>query len=147
MTDGVRKRFPSDTMVNNYWLPIIEARLELRRRNPQHALDLLRGTVPYELTTSLGGAMLFSMYVRGEAYLAVHDGAAAAGEYQKMIDHRCEAGNRVQGALAHLGLGRAYAMAGDKEKARVAYQDFLALWKDADPDVPVLKEAKAELAK
>jgi len=107
----------------------------------------LRGTAPYELTTSLWGGMMFSNYVRGEAYLMAHDGVAAAGEYQKIIDHHCQVWNRVQGVIAHLGIGRAYAMTGDKERARSAYQDFLTLWKDADPDIPILKQAKAEYAK
>ena len=147
MTGDLRKRFPSDTIVNSYWLPVIEASLELKQGTPQRAVDLLRGTTAYELTTSLWGGMLFSMYVRGQAYLMAHNGAAAAGEFLRMIDHRCAAGNRLQGALAHLGLGRAYALTGDKEKARAAYRDFLALWKDADPDIPILKQAKAEYAK
>jgi eukaryotic-like serine/threonine-protein kinase len=147
MTADLHKRFPSDTIVSSYWLPVIEASLELRRGNHQRALDLLRGTTSYELTTSLWGGMLFSMHVRGQAYLMAHDGAAAAGEFQRLLTQRCAVGNRVQGALAHLGLGRAYALTGDKEKARAAYQDFLALWKDADPDVPVFQQAKAEYAK
>jgi serine/threonine protein kinase/tetratricopeptide (TPR) repeat protein len=147
MTGDLRKRFPSDTIVNSYWLPVIEASLDLKQGSAQRAVDLLRGTTAYELTTSLWGGMLFSIHVRGQAYLTAHDGGAAAGEFLRMIDHRCVAGNRVQGALAHLGLGRAYALTGDKEKARAAYQDFLALWKDADPDIPILKQAEAEYAK
>jgi tetratricopeptide (TPR) repeat protein/predicted Ser/Thr protein kinase len=147
MTGDLRKRFPSDTMVNSYWLPVIEASLALSQGNHQRAVELLQGTAPYELTTSLWGSMLFSIHVRGQAYLMARDGAAAGGEFQRMISHRCAVGNRAQGALAHLGLGRAYVISGDKEKARAAYQDFLTLWKDADPDVPVLKQARAEYDK
>jgi hypothetical protein len=85
--------------------------------------------------------------VRGEAYLKVRDGQQAATEFQKIIDHRCVVTNSVLGVLAHLQLGRAYAMSGDVAKAKAAYKDFLTLWKDADPDIPILKQAKAEYAK
>jgi eukaryotic-like serine/threonine-protein kinase len=86
-------------------------------------------------------------YLRGEAYLMFHDGDRAAAEFQKFIDHRVQVGNFPWGALARLGLARAYAMRGNTAKARTAYQDFLTIWKDADPDIPILKEAKAEYAK
>jgi hypothetical protein len=95
----------------------------------------------------LGDSDLVSAYLRGEAHLTLHDGKAAAAEFQKFIDHRGLVGNRPCGAAARLGLARAYAMQGDTAKARVAYQDFLTLWRDADPDVPILKEAKAEYAR
>ena len=87
------------------------------------------------------------MYVRAEAYLSAQQGPAAAAEFQKILDHRGLLSNCATGALAHLGLARSYALQGDTAKARAAYQDFLALWKDADPDIPILKEAKAEYAK
>ena len=90
---------------------------------------------------------MYPVYVRGEAQLAAHNGAAAAAEFQKFLDHRGIVINFPLGALAHLGLARAYALSGDTAKARTAYQDFFALWKDADPDIPILKEAKAEYAK
>jgi tetratricopeptide (TPR) repeat protein len=147
MSGDLRKHHPNDTILNNYWLPVIAASLELKRGNHQQALDLLQGTQGYELTSSLWGGMLFSMNLRGQAYLLAHDGAAAAGEFQRMLDHRCIVSSRVQGALAHVGMGRAYTLTGDREKARAAYRDFLSLWKDADPGVPLLKEAKAEFAK
>jgi Tfp pilus assembly protein PilF len=89
---------------------------------------------------------MYPVYVRGEAYLAVHQGSEAAAEFQKILDHRGVVLNEPIGALAHLGLARAYAMQGDTAKAKPAYQDFLTLWKDADPDIPVLKQAKAEYA-
>ena len=92
-------------------------------------------------------ACLYPVYVRGEAYLAAHQGSEAAAEFQKILDHRGIVLNEPIGALAHLQIGRAYAMQGDTAKARAAYQDFLTLWKDADPDIPILKEAKSEYAK
>jgi len=90
---------------------------------------------------------MYPVYVRGEAYLAAHQGSEAAGEFQKFVEHRGTVTNEPIGAFARLGLARAYALQGDAVKARAAYQDFLALWKDADPDIPILKEAKAEYAK
>ena len=108
----------------------------------------LEAAAPYELGG--GGTYINSLYpayVRGQAYLLAHNGTAAAAEFQRMLDHRGIVLNFVTGALAHLQLGRAYAMAGDTAKAKAAYQDFLTLWKDADPDIPILKEAKAEYAK
>ena len=92
-------------------------------------------------------AALYPVYLRGEAYLAAKQGAAAAVEFQKILDHPGVVGNEPIGALAHLGLGRAYALAGDSAKAKTAYQDFFALWKNADPDIPILQQAKAEYAK
>jgi eukaryotic-like serine/threonine-protein kinase len=90
---------------------------------------------------------LYPVYVRGQAYLAAHNGAAAAAEFQKILDHRGIVQNLPLGALAHLQLGRAYALSGDSAKAKAAYQDFFTVWKEADPDIPILKEAKAEFAK
>jgi tetratricopeptide (TPR) repeat protein len=90
---------------------------------------------------------LYSVFVRGEAYLAAHQGLEAAAEFQKILDHRGIVVMEPIGALAHLQIGRAYAMQGETAKARAAYQDFLTLWKNADPDIPILKEAKAEFTK
>jgi hypothetical protein len=90
---------------------------------------------------------LYPVFVRAEAYLSAQQGPAAAAEFQKILDHRGLLWNCATGALAHLGLARAYAMQGNTAKAKAAYQDFFALWKDADPDIPILKEAKAEFAK
>ena len=100
---------------------------------------------PYEL--GFIGLTLYPVYLRGEAYLAAHQGSAASAEFQKILDHACVVQNGPIGALAHLGLARAYAMQGDTAKAKAAYQDFLTLWKDADPDIPILIAAKAEYAK
>ena len=108
----------------------------------------LEAAAPYEL--GLAGTFInyvYPAYVRGQAYLLGHNGAAAAAEFQKLLDHRGIVQNFVTGSLAHLQIGRAYAIAGDTAKAKAACQDFLTLWKDADPDLPILKEAKAEYAK
>jgi tetratricopeptide (TPR) repeat protein len=143
------KTFPLDTRVQRYWLPTIRAGVALERKDPNRAVELLKVASTIELGLSAGNLTIFlcPAYLRGEAYLMLHDGNAAAAEFQKFIDHRGVVMNFPWGALARLGLARAYAMQGDNAKARAAYQDFLMLWKDADPDVPVLREAKAEYAK
>jgi predicted Zn-dependent protease len=147
MADDLRKRFPTDTLVNNLWLPTIEASIEINRGNQAHALDLLQTAAPYELSSGVWGGLLYPAYLRGQAYLMAHDSTAAAAEFQKIVDHRGAVVNRIFGALAHVVLARAYTLSGNKEKARTAYQDFFALWKDADPDVPILKQSKAEYAR
>ena len=116
------------------------------RRCTGKAIEALQVAAPYELGNA-DYVRLYPVYVRGEAYLAAHQGGEAATEFQKILDHRGIVLNEPIGALAHLQLGRAYAMQGDTAKARAAYQDFLTLWKDADPDIPILKQAKAEYAK
>ena len=142
------KTFPLDTLVQRYWLPTIRAGVALERKDPNRAIELLKVASTIELgePTNLT-IFLCPVYLRGEAYLMLHDGNRAAAEFQKFIDHRGLVVNFPWGALARLGLARAYAMQGDTAKARAAYQDFLTLWKDADPDIPILKEAKAEYAK
>jgi tetratricopeptide (TPR) repeat protein len=131
-------------MENFYDLPTIRAAIELDRNNAGKAVEILQPVLPYDLAN---GKRLNAVYVRGDAYLLLRKGNEAAGEFQKILDHRGIVQNSVVASLAHLGLGRAYAMAGDTGKARAAYQDFFAVWKDADPDVPILKQAKAEYAK
>jgi predicted Zn-dependent protease len=151
LMEGLDKRFPEATIVQFNYLPSLRAKLAINRGNASEALETLRAAVSYELgrTTfsdySWNG--LYPVFVRGEAYLAAHQGSEAAAEFQKVLDHRGIVWNSPIGALAHLQLGRAYAMQGETAKAKAAYQDFLALWKDADPDIPVLKEAKAEFTK
>jgi DNA-binding winged helix-turn-helix (wHTH) protein/tetratricopeptide (TPR) repeat protein len=140
---GLDKEFPLDTMVQRYWLPAIRAAIALQNKDPDRALELLQVTNAIEL----GDSQLKVVHLRGEAYLMLHDGTHAAAEFQKFIDHRTLVTNAEWGALARLGLGRAYAMQGDTSKARAAYQDFLTLWKDADPDVPILQQANDEYAK
>ena len=142
------KTFPTNTMLKLYWLPTINAAIELAKNNSSQALHDLETAAPYDL----GGAgtsvnYVYPAYVRGQANLQAHNGAAAAAEFQKLLDHRGIVQNFLTGALAHLQIGRAYSMAGDSAKAKAAYQEFFTIWKDADPDVPVLKEAKAEYAK
>jgi DNA-binding winged helix-turn-helix (wHTH) protein/tetratricopeptide (TPR) repeat protein len=143
------KTFPLDTLVQRYWLPTIRASVALERKDPNRAVELLKVTSTTELGEPTADLTVFlcPVYVRGEAYLMLHDGKAAAEEFQKFIDHRGVVSSFPWGALARLGLARAYAMQGDTAKAKSAYQDFLTLWKEADPDVPILKQARAEYAK
>jgi predicted Zn-dependent protease len=152
LTEELNKRFPEATAVQFNYLPTVRARLALNRGNPSEALEMLRAAMPYELgqTTFSGEYMwngLYPVYVRGEAYLAAHQASQAAAEFQKILDHRGIVWNSPIGALAYLQLGRAYAMQGDTARARTAYSDFFAIWKDADSDIPVLKQAKAQFAK
>jgi len=143
----VQKSRPNDLLFLHNWLPAIKASLELRKNNGPKALDLMEETPPYALSTDLWGVMLYPVYLRGEAYIAAHDGKAAVSEFQKILDNRSFIANRALGALAHLEMGRAYVLGGENDQARRAYEDFLMLWKDADGDVPVLKEAKSEYAR
>jgi tetratricopeptide (TPR) repeat protein len=143
------KTYPLDTLVQRNWLPTIRAAVALARKDPNRAIELLKETSKIELGQPTSSLTIFlcPAYIRGEAYLMLHDGNAAAAEFQKFIDRRGLVGNFPWGAIARLGLARAYAMQGDTLKAKTAYQDFLTLWKDADPDIPILKQAKAEYAK
>jgi tetratricopeptide (TPR) repeat protein len=138
------KTFPLDTLVQRYRLPTIRAAIALQRKDPNRAVELLTVARDIELGDRDN---LLPVYLRGEAYLMLGDGNAAAAEFQKFIDHRGVVGNFPWGALARLGLARAYAEQGDAAKAKTAYQNFLTLWKDADPDIPIYKQAKAEYAK
>ena len=155
VTENLSRRLPEDTRVQFTYAPTLRALLALNNRQPSKALELLHTTIPYELGSPntggseflLGADSLYSAYVRGLVYLAAHQGAEAVGEFQKILDHRGIVVSDPIGALAHLQLGRAYALSGDKTKAKSTYQDFLRLWKDADPDIPILRQAKAEYAK
>ena len=140
---GLDKDFPLDTLVQRYWLPAIRAGIALQRKDPGQAVQQLEVTNSIEL----GDSRLIVVYLRGEAYLMLHDGSRASAEFRKFNDHRTLVANAEWGALARLGLGRSYVLEGETAKARVAYLDFLARWKDADPDIPVLMSAKAEYAK
>ena len=160
MSQELNKRFPLDTQVQALWLPAIRAQVALDRKNPAVAIAALQAAVPVEF-----GAIpflpyvscLYPTYIRGEAYLAAGQGTAAAAEFQKILDHSGIVWNCWTGALAHLGMARAYALdaktlkGADADMARTralgAYKEFLALWKDADPEIPVLKQAKAEFGK
>jgi eukaryotic-like serine/threonine-protein kinase len=140
----IAKDNPSNTMVNSFDLPVIRATIEIGRNNPAKAVELLQPVIPFDLSSQR--AML-STYQRGRAHLALHKGTEAAAEFQKIVDHPGVALNSITAALAKLGLARAYAAAGDPAKARIAYQDFFALWKDADPTIPILTAAKSEYSK
>ena len=144
----VAREFPNDTGLNSVWLPLARANNELRRNNPAKAIALLEPARAYELGTGpFGYGYYWPNYVRGEAFLTGHAGEKAAAEYQKILEHRGVDATSPLYSLAHLGLGRAYGMQGNTTKAKTAYQDFFALWKDADPEIPIMKLAKAEYAK
>jgi eukaryotic-like serine/threonine-protein kinase len=144
ITEELSKRFPEDTFVNSVWLPSINAGIELSRNNPAKAIDLLQATSVYEFGWA---ARAMPNYLRGQAYIKTRQGKEAAAEFQKVLDHRGSSITLPLCALSHLQLARARMLAGDTSGARTAYQDFFALWKDADPDVPILKDAKAEYTK
>jgi serine/threonine protein kinase/tetratricopeptide (TPR) repeat protein len=152
LADDLDKRFPEDTFVRFTYLPVLRALSALHRGQSTESVERLQTALHYELAVNglnvglyLGG--LHSAYVRGEAFVAAHQYAEAAAEFQKILDHRGIVGADPIGALAHLQLGRAFALSGDLAKSKTAYQDFLTLWKDADPDIPILRQAKAEYAK
>jgi eukaryotic-like serine/threonine-protein kinase len=151
MAVELQNQNPLNTKLNGYWLPTIRAAIEISRKNPARAIEILQIAAPYELGMPGPqpeiGVMLYPAYLRGQAYLLLHQGGAAAAEFQKFLDNRTMVINCPLGALAHLGLARAYALQAETAKAHAAFQDFLALWKDGDPDIPVLKEAKAEYSR
>ena len=151
MAEELSRSAPANTLLNCYWLPTIRASTELTRHHPDNALRLLQAASPCELgepnpQVQIGGT-LYPGYVRGQADLENGDAQQAVAEFQKLIDQHGVVQNFVLGALVHLQLGRAYLATGDAAKARVQYQEFLTLWKDADPDIPILKQAKTEYAK
>ncbi|HEY2800998.1 MAG TPA: tetratricopeptide repeat protein [Chthoniobacterales bacterium] len=147
--EDLTTRFPQDTVVQTQYLPMARAALALDRGDASAALEALSAAAPYELghTNDDFTFALYPIYLRGQAYLRARNGTAAAAEFQKILDHASIVGNEPIGALAHLGLGQAYALSGDSTKARAAYQDFFTLWKNADPDVPILKQARDEYEK
>lgn len=151
LAGDLEKRYPEDTLVQFNFLPTLRGQLALNHRNAAETLSALRAATPYELGVTKFSVVpwtaMYPVYVRGEAYLAAHEGSQAAAEFQKILDHRGVVLNEPICPLAHLQLARAFAMAGDITKARSAYQDFLRLWKGADPDIPILKQAKSEYAR
>ncbi len=149
LADDLEKRFPEASAVRFSYLPVLRARLALNQGDTSKALDLLQIAAPSDLGIPSGALFgkLYPVYVRGEAYLAAHQGAEAAAEFQNILDHPGIAMADPVSALARLQLGRAFVLSGDKTKAKAAYQDFLTLWKNADPDVPILKQAKMEYAR
>jgi predicted Zn-dependent protease len=146
VADELGKRFPEDTIVQFNYLPSVHAQIALSRNAASKAIEALQAAAAYDMGTAVN-TTFYPLVVRGEAYLVAHKGGEAAAAFQTILDHRGIVLNEPIGALAHLGLARAYAMTGDTVKSKSAYQDFLTLWKDADPDIPILKEAKAEYAK
>jgi Tfp pilus assembly protein PilF len=147
LAEDLERRFPEDTVMRFSDLPVVRARIALNQGDPVKAIELLQVAVPYELGARLDLGPLYPIYMRGEAHLAAHQGAEAAIEFQKILDHRGVVGSDPIGALSRLQLGRAYTLTGDKIKAKAAYQDFLTLWKEADPDIPIFREAKQEYAR
>ncbi len=147
--ERLEKDYADDTMVRFYWLPTIRAAIANRAGHAEEAISFLQAARPYELglPPQLSVGTLYPVFVRGQTYLLTHDGNLAAAEFHKIIDQSGIVLNFPLGALAHLGLARAYALSGDTAKGKTAYQDFFALWKDADPDIPILKEAKSEYEK
>ncbi|HYW36798.1 MAG TPA: protein kinase [Terriglobales bacterium] len=149
LADTLSRDCPKDTILQNYWLPSIKAAIELEKKNPDRAVELLRPATAFELGQSqpfvLG--MMYPAYLRGQAYLLQRKGTEATAEFQKVIDQRGLVLNYPLSSLARLGLAHAYALQGDAAKARSAYNEFLSLWREADPDIPILRQAKAESAK
>jgi len=144
----LERKYPSDTLLKLYWLPTITGAMEVRNGDSSKALTQLEAAEPYEL--GIAGMFinyLYPAYVRGQAYLLAHNGPAAVNEFQKLLDHSGIVTNFVTGSLAHLQIARAYALSGDTAKAKAAYREFFTLWKDADTEIPILKEAKAEYSK
>jgi serine/threonine protein kinase/tetratricopeptide (TPR) repeat protein len=153
VVDDLARRFPEDTCVQTSYLPVLRARLALNRSvngsESARAIEALEAAAPYELgvpisKVSADFGALYPIYMRGDSYLDAKQGPEAAAEFQKILDHRGIVRTDLIGALAHLQLGRAYGLSGEEAKAKVAYEAFLTLWKDADPDLPILKRAKAE---
>jgi tetratricopeptide (TPR) repeat protein len=145
--EGLQKSNPTNTYFKVYWFPVIEGSIAMAQTAPDQAIVALEPALPYELGEPPPGIPMYPAYIRGLAYLAQKNSLAAAAEFQKFVDHPGIVQNFLLGARTRLQLGCSYAVSGYTAKARAAYQDFLTLWKDADPDIPILKEAKAEYAK
>jgi len=146
LATDLQKRYPEDTLQNRKYIPTIRAAAEVRRKNPLKAIEILQPATSLDFGET-GSFSLYPVYVRAEAYLDERQGSEAAVEFTKILDHRGIVLNEPIGVLAYLGLARTYALQGDSTKTKAAYQDFFTLWKDADPDIPILKQAKAEYAK
>src|SRR5947208_9141000 len=144
IVDEFSKRFPTDTIVSNIWVPTIRGEIEINRGNPGKAIELLQMTFSYEAGFA---SRLVPNYARGQAYLKARQGKEAAAEFQKILDHPGVCSTALICSLSHLQLARARLLSGDSAGARMAYQDFFAQWKDADPDIPILQQAKVEYAK
>jgi tetratricopeptide (TPR) repeat protein len=146
LADQVSAERPDDTLVQHYFIPTIRAAIKLRQHDPAAAIDLLRGTAKYELAFTGLFDYVYPAYIRGLAYVELGDGQSAAAQFQKVIDHPGISVRHVIGPLARLQLGRAQRLMGDNASARESYEKILSIWKDADPDLPVYRQAKAEYA-
>jgi len=151
LANEIAAHYPLDTLVNVYWLPVIRGAIELNRNNAAKAVEILQAAAPYELASpqawsGLGGP-LYPAYLRGLAFLRLSRAGDAAAEFQKLVDHRGFMRTCALRPLAFIALARASTLRGDTAKARSAYEEFFALWKDADPDIPILRRAKAEYAR
>jgi serine/threonine protein kinase len=146
LADEVSQEAPLDTIVQRYLVPTVRAAVKLQQHDPDAAIDLLRGTVQYDLAFTHSFAYLYPAYIRGLAYLESGDGRSAAGEFQKLIDNPGLCWEFITGPLARLQLGRAQRLTGENASARKSYEEFLNIWKDADPDIPIYRQAKAEYA-
>jgi serine/threonine protein kinase/tetratricopeptide (TPR) repeat protein len=147
LLDVINQESPLDMLVQKSDLPTIRAAIELNKDNPAQAIEILQAALPYDLADPYPSPRLYPAYVRGVAYLKLGKGPEAAAEFQKMIDHPGLVQDFITAPLSHLQLARAQVLMGDKDAARKSYQEFLTLWKDADPDIPIYKQAKAEYAK
>ncbi len=149
LADEEQKEAPLATLMVNYWWPTVRAAIEIDRNNPAKAIQFLEAATPMEMgggNEMEWGYLLYPVYLRGQAYLMLHQGAEAATEFRKFINHPNLVGNNPLFVLAHLGMARAYALQGQRDQSRAAYQDFFNLWKAADPDIPIYQQAKAEYA-
>ncbi|MGA3104652.1 MAG: protein kinase [Terriglobales bacterium] len=147
MADEMAHQYPTQTVLNKVWIPVAAAFTDLQQNRPAQAIARLETSVPYELGSGPGASGYMINSLRAEAYLRLKDGAKAAAEYRKILDHPGIDPEDVTYTLSHLGMGRALALQGNTAGAKSAYQDFFAAWKDADPDVPILRQAKAEYEK
>jgi serine/threonine protein kinase/tetratricopeptide (TPR) repeat protein len=147
LLDTMAKQYPKGTLVQLVVLPTVQARIQLSRNSPEKSIQLLHSAQPFELTDAALGSCIYPAYVRGQAFLALKDGVAAASEFQKILSHSGIVKTCETGSLAGLGLAQAYVLQSDITKAKLAYRDFLTLWKDADPDIPIFNQAKEEYAK
>jgi len=147
LADALSQGFPLDTVVQNHCLPTIRAAMKLHENDPAAAVEILRPTVKYDLADAESFNSLYPAYIRGLAYLQMGEGRLAAVEFQKLLDHPGRVGREITGALSHLQLARAQKMMRDQAAARKSYEDFLTLWKDADSDIPIYQQAKAEYDK
>ena len=147
IADGVEREFPENHFIQSLVIPEARAAQQFEKNQLSEAMATLETVRPHELGIGPRGGGVTPIFLRGLIYLKMRDGAKAAAEFQRILDHQGAAGFAPEYPLARLNLGRAYAMQGDSAKARTAYQDFFAAWKDADPDIPILKTAKAEYEK